>query len=73
MAEKAAKEKSYVVASDDGSWHYLPVEASSPEDAVRQAEPEAETAGHLSSEYYVYELVSKDPTIILTKVQLVRK
>ena len=41
------KKKAYLITSDDGTWHYAPNEAESPEDAVRLAETEAETEGQL--------------------------
>lgn len=68
----ANTKRSFIVASEQGDWHYAPVEAESPEEAVRLSDEEAETAEGVSNgtEFFVYELVSVNPAIIRAKVQL---
>jgi hypothetical protein len=68
----SSNKTTYLVASDDGTWHYSPTVAESPEEAVRNSEPESETQAQLDVSYAVYELVSPTPTVIDTKVALVR-
>lgn len=55
----------FLVGSETGDWHYLPVEASTPAEAVAQSEPEWMT--NEGTEYYVYELTGPIPTKITLK------
>lgn len=70
MATKA--KKVYLVASEDGSWHYAPQEAESPEEAIRLSDCDAETRDQIGTTHLVYELVSKTPHTFNTMVKLVR-
>jgi len=68
----AASKKTYLVASDDGSWHYSPTVAETPEEAIFNSESEAGTVEQLGVTYLVYELATPNPVTVDTKVQLVR-
>jgi hypothetical protein len=62
MAAKTASKKWYLVASDTGEWHYAPQEAESPDAAIKAVE--AEWEDNENTVYYVYELISPNPTVL---------
>lgn len=68
MTTKANNSK-YIVASEDGTWHYSPVEAIDGVEAVKKSDSDWEASE--GTEYFVYELVNSKPLILRAKKSLV--
>lgn len=69
---QAKKKQLYLVTSSDGSWHFLPCSADSPEQAVLACDQEAENVDSLSTIYCVHEVLSAEPVRLSSAIRLVR-
>lgn len=66
----AAKPKSYIVCSEDGSWHYAPITTDDPVSAVELSDNEWNSGDNNSTVYSVYELVSDKPVLLRPRIKL---